>query len=230
MTENVQSQLTPNRIEDRAPKPLGVIPKHLQSLVIMGVAVAMILVMWLTGNSKKAALPKPMTLPPPPVSPTDSAKVQDLKQTIQSEQQAARRAVAAPEMAQPGVFDVPGIPGTNPNLSQVWERQATAAGNPPPGGVPPIPGYQAGEAAQAGSVSPQDALKADKKKRQYLSLFASNVALTFRQGQDAQKLMGTSAETGSIETSQAAASTQSPPADYLSAAVRNYGDVFSLAG
>ena len=105
MTENIQSPPTPNRIEDRAPKPLGVIPKHLQSLVIMGVAVAMILVMWLTGNSKKAALPKPITPPPPAVSPTDSAKVQDLKQTIQpiqSEQQAARRAIAVPEGAPAG--------------------------------------------------------------------------------------------------------------------------------
>jgi len=100
MNENVPSPLTPNRIEGRAPKPLGVIPKHLQSLVIMGVAVPMILVMWLTGNSKKAALPRPLT--PPPESPTDSAKVQDLKQTIQSEQQAARKAVAAPDMAPAG--------------------------------------------------------------------------------------------------------------------------------
>ena len=127
MTENVQSPLTPNRIEDRAPKPLGVIPKHLQSLVIMGVAVAMILVMWLTGNSKKAVLPKALTPPPPPVSLTDSAKVQDLKQTIQSEQQAARRAIAVPELSPGEAYDVPGIPGVNP--SQPLAQQPTAGAN-----------------------------------------------------------------------------------------------------
>jgi type IV secretion system protein VirB10 len=215
MTENVQSPLTPNRIEDRAPKPLGVIPKQLQSLVIMGVAVAMVLVMWLTGNSKKAALPRPISPPPPPVSPTDSAKVQDLKQTIQSEQQAVRRAIAVPEAAPAGAYDVPGIPGTYMNPSQPFAQQAMAGGNTSSAGVPPGPGYPPGEPTLAASASPQDSLKADKKKRQYLSLFASNVALTYRQGQDAQKLMGTDPRANGADPLQAVPSGQDPQADYL---------------
>ena len=212
MTENVQSPLTPNRIEDRAPKPLGVIPKHLQSLVIMGVAVAMILVMWLTGNSKKAALPKPLTPSPPPLSLTDSAKVQDLKQTIQSEQQ-ARRAISVPELSPGEAYDVPGIPGVNP--SQPLAQQPTAGANPSSVGVTPIPGYPPGEPAPAASVSPQDSLKADKKKRQYLSLFASNVALTYRQGEEAQRLMGTDARANGADPPQAVPSGQDPQTDYL---------------
>lgn len=59
MTDNAQlSPGTPNRIEDRAPKAPGVIPKHMQSLVIMGVAVAMILIMWLTGAPGKQLYPR----------------------------------------------------------------------------------------------------------------------------------------------------------------------------
>ncbi|HEY6270670.1 MAG TPA: TrbI/VirB10 family protein [Terriglobales bacterium] len=215
MTENVQSPVTPNRIEDRAPKPLGVIPKHLQSLVIMGVAVAMVLVMWLTGNSKKAALPRPISPPPPPVSPTDSAKVQDLRQTIQSEQQAARRAIAVPEAAPAGAYDVPGIPGAYMNPSQPLGPQAMAAGNASSAGAPPIPGYPPGEPSAGTSVSPQDSLKADKKKRQYLSLFASNVALTYRQGEEARKLEGTGSGANSADPPQTLASAQDPQADYL---------------
>ena len=45
---------TPNRIEDKTPKPKGVMPKNTQSLVIIGVAVLMILIMWLTGGGKGA--------------------------------------------------------------------------------------------------------------------------------------------------------------------------------
>jgi type IV secretory pathway VirB10-like protein len=181
----------------------------------MGVAVAMVLVMWLTGNSKKAALPKPITPPSPAVSPTDSAKVQDLKQTIQSEQQAARRAIAVPEGTPAGAYDVPGIAGTYINPSQILGQQPTPAGTGSSAGVPPIPGYPPSEPAPAASASPQDSLKADKKKRQYLSLFASNVALTYRQGEEARKLEGTVPGPTSADPLQSMASAQDPQADYL---------------
>src|SRR5690242_16162587 len=88
-------QSTPSRIEDRAPKPLGVIPKNTQSLVIIGVAVLMILIMWLTGGGKRAATnPSPTLTPPPPLTPTDTSQVQAFKQAIQSEQQAARQSAS----------------------------------------------------------------------------------------------------------------------------------------
>ncbi|HEV2416330.1 MAG TPA: hypothetical protein VGX94_00850 [Terriglobia bacterium] len=44
MAENPEKVLNPPyTIEDKAPKPKGVIPKNTQSLVIIGVAVLMIL-------------------------------------------------------------------------------------------------------------------------------------------------------------------------------------------
>ena len=215
MNDNSQPALTPNRIEDRARKPLGVIPKHLQSFVIIGVAVAMILIMWVTGGSKKAAVPRPMTPPPPPVSPTDAAKVQSFKSDIQSEQQAARRAVVS-EMAQADALGAPRISGSNTNPTQPWRQQTASAPDPSAAGAPPIPGYQSGYPAPPASAPAQDSLKADKKKREYLSLFASNVALTYRKGDDAQKLMGTGTETENPGSSQPAPSLQSPATDYLS--------------
>jgi len=219
MSENPQlSPPAPNRIEDRVPKPPGVIPKHAQSLVIIGVAVLMILIMWLTGGGKKAALPKPVTPPSAPVSPTDASKVQDFKQAIQSEQQSARRAVAAPDASQAGAFNIPGAYGGFPQPN----GPLPAGADQPPAGGPPMAGYPPGPAAgQAGSTPPEDQVKAERKKRQYLSLFASNVALTYRQGEEAEKLTGAGAYTngatgapgGPVPSS--AGLSQDPEAEYL---------------
>ena len=208
MNESAPSAQTPNRIEDRAPKPAGVIPKHLQSIVIMGVAVGMILVMWLTGG-KKATLKSPVAPPLPPLTATDPSKVQEFKRDIQGEQQSQRRAVPVPGVAQPGTFDIPGIPETT--LSQAAGQQPQQGALSPTG----IPGYRAGESSAGSSESPQDELKTDRKKRQYLSLFASNIALTYRQGQDAGKLTGGGQPTSSDNSSHAGATPANPEAEYL---------------
>ena len=40
-------------LENKTPKPAGLLPKNTQQLVILGVAVVMVLIMWLTGGSKR---------------------------------------------------------------------------------------------------------------------------------------------------------------------------------
>ena len=98
-------------IEDKAPKPPGVMSKHTQSLVIMGVAVLMVLIMRLTGNNKRPAAATNPTAFSPSVTATDTAKVQDLKQSIQTEQQATRRPIAPPDATQQGWLNAPGMYG-----------------------------------------------------------------------------------------------------------------------
>ena len=46
-------------ILDKAPKPPGLLPKHLQSWLIVGLAVLMVLIMWLTGGKKPQVTSKP---------------------------------------------------------------------------------------------------------------------------------------------------------------------------
>ncbi len=41
-------------IEEKAPKPAGLLPKHVQSWLLIGLAVLMVLIMWLTGGKKPA--------------------------------------------------------------------------------------------------------------------------------------------------------------------------------
>jgi len=42
-------------IQEKAPKPPGLLPKHVQSWLILGLAVLMIVIMWLTGGKKDGA-------------------------------------------------------------------------------------------------------------------------------------------------------------------------------
>ncbi len=174
-------------IEDKAPKPPGVMSKHTQSLVIMGVAVLMVLIMWLTGNKTKPAAATNPTAALPSVSPTDSAKLQELKQAIQTEQQATRHPVAPPDATQQGWLNAPGMYGnaTIPNQSGYYGPSTGP-------GVGPIPPSGNPDTYQQPQSAPEDPLKEERKKRDYESLFASNVALTYRAGEDAQKFEGVS--------------------------------------
>jgi len=172
-------------IEDKAPKPPGVMSKHTQSLVIMGVAVLMVLIMWLTGNNKRpttAANPAPSL---PSVSPTDTAKLQELKQIIQNEQLATRRPVAPPDATQQSWLSLPGMNGGP------MTRTTSGYYGPPSGqGVGPTPPSAETEPYQQSQATVEDTLKQERKKRAYESLFASNVALTYREGAEAQKFEG----------------------------------------
>jgi type IV secretion system protein VirB10 len=175
----------PNTVEDKAPKPKGVIPKNAQSLVIIGVAVLMIVIMWLTGGGKKSVL-EPVTAPPPPpaAAPTDPRKIQSFKQSIQAEQ---HQALLPQTMQRSSALTATG--GTaaepNPNVSLPSQTQA----------YPPTPSasvalLQTSSTSQPSTVQAADPIKAKQKLLNYQSLFASNVALTYREGGTAKELIG----------------------------------------
>lgn len=179
----------PNKIEDKAPKPKGVIPKNTQSLVIIGVAVLMILIMWLTGGGQRAVAPQKATAPvPPPVTPTYTTKVQNFKQAIQAEQQQAiRQAVPLPGAEQfTGPAAGSGAGNYNPYATEPGQTAVYPPGN---GQVPPGAAYYS-QPEEPVPTPQADPIKAEQKKRAYLSLFASNVALTYRRGAAAEKLNG----------------------------------------
>jgi type IV secretory pathway VirB10-like protein len=146
-------------IQDKAPKPLGLLPKNVQSWLIFGLAVLMVVIMWLTGGKKQAAPRAAGTFPPgTPTVEVNEGKIADLQsriQELQREQLVAQNALAQ----QSRVLVTP-----------------TSAG-------------------QAGAAPPEraeDAIQAERKKRSYLSLFASNVALTYRKHAPAAPASGDS--------------------------------------
>src|SRR5579885_1667560 len=81
-------------IQDKAPKPSGLMPKNIQAWVMLGLAVLMVIIMWLTGGKKAQTAPKSGTLTTRPPAPLEvnQAKIADLQnriQDLQREQQAA---------------------------------------------------------------------------------------------------------------------------------------------
>ncbi len=170
-------------VENKAPKPAGLLPKNTQQLVILGVAVVMVLIMWLTGGTKRAR--STASLPPATrVQPPNPATVEDFKQTIQQQQAATRQPISPSNLER---LKALGLAGDVP---------PDGAAVPPGDASIPQPGGIVGGAAGQ-QPPPPDPVKEDRKKRQYLSLFAPNVAFTYRKGPEAEQLAGTGAKSGS---------------------------------
>jgi type IV secretion system protein TrbI len=144
-------------IQDKAPKPPGLLPKNVQSWLLVGLAVLMVLIMWLTGGKKppvptKAAPLAPAVLPPLEVNEAKIVELQKRIEDLQREQAVAQNALAQQVRTLPPM-DAAGTAQT---------------------GLPPNYG--------AATEKPEDPIKAERKKRDYLSLFESNVALSYRKG------------------------------------------------
>lgn len=142
-------------IQDKAPKPAGLLPKHIQSWLILGLAVLMIVIMWLTGGKKQQTAAKASTpvAPQPLPMEVNETKIADLQNRIQELQREQLAAQSA--LAQQNRF----LGAAAPDQQQAQSNYA--AGN------------QAGERNE-------DPIKAERRKRDYLSLFASNIALSYR--------------------------------------------------
>ena len=144
-------------VKDKSPKPPGLLPKHVQSWLILGLALLMIVIMWLTGGKKQPAAAKslsPLAQTPPPVE-VNETKIADLQSRIQELQRQQF-------IAQAALAEQSKLLGSNPSEGQ---RAQEAYGS-----------------TSASTERPEDAIKAERKKRQYLSLFASNIALSYRKG------------------------------------------------
>lgn len=142
-------------IQEKTPKPPGLVPKNVQSWILIGLAVLMVLIMWLTGGKKPQPAAKAANHPVPAEVPLEvnETRINELQTRIaelQRQQMAAQNALA---------------------------QQTRLLGAPPPDsqpvGQPATPENPAPERAE-------DAIHSERKKREYLSLFASNVALSYR--------------------------------------------------
>jgi type IV secretory pathway VirB10-like protein len=168
-------------VENKAPKPVGLLPKNTQQLVSLGVAVVMVLIMWLTGGTKRPNAAPGSVPPAARVQPPNPTTVEDFKETIQQQQAATRQPISSSNLAR---LQAMGLADDVPPGGAVTPRVDT--GVPQPGGVLGGSGQQA--------PPPPDPVKEDRKKREYLSLFAPNVAFTYRKGQAAEQLIGKSVD------------------------------------
>ena len=163
-------------IQNKAPKPAGLLPKNIQAFVLVGLALLMVLIMALTGRKphKAPVNPNNPTLPEP--QPVNSGKVADFAKNIeQSEQESAPQAEAALLQLQKQL-----AAQRSPVQSSPTYPNGSQAASAYPNGAYPPGAYAAAPPQPAEGHPHEDPIKEDAKKREYLSLFADNVALSYR--------------------------------------------------
>src|ERR1700736_3882340 len=146
----------PASAQEKTQKPLGLLPKNVQSWLLIGLAFLMVAIMWLTGGKKpptpaKGASSAASSQAPLEVNETKIADLQNRIEELQRQQLVAQSALAQ----QTRVLGAAG-----PQDSQQPQQQSVS-GNVPNQGA-------------------EDPIQAERKRRAYVSLFASNVALTYR--------------------------------------------------
>src|SRR5580704_1703 len=145
----------PAEIQEKAPKPQGLLPKNVQSWLLIGLAFLMVVIMWLTGGKKPPTPAKTASSGTPVQVPLEvnETKINELQNRIEELQR--QQLVAQSALAQQTR-----LLGAAPQDSQQSQQQ-TASGNPP-------------------DQRAEDPIEAERKRRAYVSLFSSNVALTYR--------------------------------------------------
>src|SRR5208282_6263400 len=94
MTESPQ----PVQIQEKAPKPQGLLPKNVQSWLLIGLAFLMVAIMWLTGGKKPPAPTKTVSLAtalpaPLEINETKIAEMQNRIEALQRQQLVAQNAL-----------------------------------------------------------------------------------------------------------------------------------------
>jgi type IV secretory pathway VirB10-like protein len=142
-------------VQERAPKPQGLLPKNVQSWLLIGLAFLMVAIMWLTGGTKptppaKLASPGSTLGAPLEVNETKINELQNRIEQLQREQLVAQSALAQQTR----------LLAAAPQDAQASGPQNAAASGP--------------------DQRADDPIAAERKRRAYVSLFASNLALTYR--------------------------------------------------
>jgi type IV secretion system protein VirB10 len=167
------------QIQEKAPKAPGLLPKNVQSWLLVGLAFLMVAIMWLTGGKKPQTPAKTGTVAPPAAAPlevneTKIAEMQNRIEELQRQQLVAQSALAQQTR-------LLGAAAQDPQQPSPQQNGVTA---------PP-------------EQKPEDPIVTERKRRDYVSLFASNVALTYR----------TAPARATAEPEAPAATTSSPPSE-----------------
>ena len=157
-------------IQDKAPKPPGLLPKNLQAFVLVGLALLMVVIMAITGHKRPAAITNPASPAIADPLPVNADRVMDFQKGIEQSQRASAPLAEASLLQQQRLLASQGqVPGHV--VAQPTNQDNPSAAYPP--------GSYAGVPSAEGQA-PADPIVDEQKKRHYLSLFADNVALSYR--------------------------------------------------
>jgi len=164
-------------IKDKAPKPPGLIPKNLQAFIIVGLALLMVIIMAITGHRPPAPPSTGAASSLPNLVPVNPQKVSDFQKDIEQTQRESAPQVEAALLQQQRQLASQATRPAQPSPSHPYGSPVTASD---PSGTYPPGAYVATLPQGAENPSPSDPIRDEQKKRAYLSLFADNVALTYR--------------------------------------------------
>jgi type IV secretion system protein TrbI len=185
-------------VRDRSLRPAGLLPKNTQTYVILAIAVIMIGAIAFSGgnSSKPASNGQPKTAA---VIDPNLARIQDYRNRIDEEAQKLAAEQAQLEKTKQAL----GLPPASPGV-------------PAPGGVASIrPAVVAPTYPPPPARTEKSTLESEKEKREYQSLFASNIALTYRKDGAGTAEMTNGVEppqTPALPRSSATAALTAPPA------------------
>lgn len=162
-------------IQDRSLRPVGVLPKNMQTYIIIGIAVIMVGAIAFSGaGTPQRKAESAASKGPTPIDP-NWARIQEYRNRIDEQARKLAEEQAKLEQAKQAFGMPPAMPGGQPVSAASPSYPYPAYQPPPEPRVPPKP--------------ERSAIELDKEKREYQSLFASNVALSYRKGdRSAQEL------------------------------------------
>ncbi|HKR83561.1 MAG TPA: TrbI/VirB10 family protein [Terriglobales bacterium] len=164
-------------IKDKAPKPPGLIPKNLQAFIIVGLALLMVIIMAVTEHQPPASPSRQTASSLPNLLPVNPQKVSDFQKDIEQAQRESAPQVEAALLQQQRQLASQATRPAQPSPTHPYGTPVTASD---PSGTYPPGAYVATLPQGAENPSPSDPVQDEQKKRAYLSLFADNVALTYR--------------------------------------------------
>lgn len=152
-------------ILDRVKRPPGLLPKNTQTYVVLGISAIMVGAIAFSGGGSPSKVAPPTAAKTQAVIDPSLARIQEYRERI--DEQARKLAAEQAQLEQ-----------TKQALGLPAATQANGMGTPVPRGG--YPAYM----QPAPPVQPQrpekSAIETEKEKREYQSLFASNIALTYR--------------------------------------------------
>jgi type IV secretory pathway VirB10-like protein len=194
------------QVQEKAPKPAGLLPKNVQAWLLIGLAFLMVAIMWLTGGKKPPAASKILSASAPTDAPlevneTKITELQNRIEELQRQQLVAQNALAQQTRLLGTATDDPQQPSQN--------------------GVTTPP-----------EQKPEDPISTERKRRAYVSLFSSNVAVSYRTPPEGEFASGSekSAATPSSAPETDAAQIELQPSPVLPAAPRAAGARSDSAG
>src|SRR3989442_11750877 len=156
---NEQSQVP--GVTDKRLAPPGILPPNIQRLVLGGLAVVMVLVIFFSGRNIPKARNPNAPGGEPTIQPPNEDKVKDYAKRIEEEARKLKKEQA--ELA--------------------WTKKALAGASNQQMLSPDLGGSGIGSSALPPNLQPtaqKSWVEQEKEKREYLSRFASNVALSYR--------------------------------------------------